>query len=49
MGERYWRATWRCLNNVFDSSDTPESTDEALVLQLAFEQQVVTELEKCIA
>ena len=49
MGEYYWRATQRCLNNEFDFSDIPEGTEEGVMLQLAFERQVVSELEKCNA
>ncbi len=49
MGECYWRATQRCLDNDFDLSGIPKDTEEGMMLQLAFEIQVVSELEKCNA
>ena len=30
MGECYWRATQRCLNNDFDLGDIPEGTEEGV-------------------
>ncbi|KAH0541250.1 hypothetical protein FGG08_004255 [Glutinoglossum americanum] len=49
VGVVYWRAVQRCLNGDFDLSDRPEGVEEGVALQLAFERQVVCELEKCVA
>ena len=49
MGENYWRAVKRCLTNDFDMDDIPDGMEAGLGLHLAFEKQVVSELEKCIA
>ena len=49
MGEGYWRATQRCLNNDFDFDDIPKDAEEGLALDLAFEKQVVSVLEACKA
>lgn len=42
MGLTYWRAVQRCLSNDFDVSG-----ENDFDLQLAFEKQVVSELESC--
>ena len=49
MGDIYWRVTRRCLRTDFDLSDVPPGTEPGIALQLAFEKQVVFELERCTA
>ena len=49
MGDIYWDATRRCLNNDFDLVDAPHGTEEGTAFQLAFERQVISQLEKCHA
>lgn len=46
VGERHWRATERCFNNDFDSSDMPEDMEEGVILPSAFGKK---ELDKCSA
>jgi Prion-inhibition and propagation len=47
MGDIYWDAARRCLNNDFDLVDAPHGTEEGTAFQLAFERQVISQLEKC--
>jgi hypothetical protein len=49
MGDIYWDATRRCLNNDFDLVDAPHGTEEGTAFQLAVERQVISQLEKCHA
>jgi len=51
MGETYWRVTKRCLCNTFDrkfpTGLTLAEREEEQPLSVAFERQVVSELENC--
>jgi hypothetical protein len=49
MGGAYWRATRRCLASDFDLSNPEGDTAGDYPLQVAFEEQVVYQLEKCFA
>ncbi|KAK0662036.1 hypothetical protein QBC41DRAFT_32809 [Cercophora samala] len=55
MGEIYWRATKRCLHNNFNrrtaklSGMEGDGEAEEVPLYAAFERQVVSELERCVA
>ncbi|KAM7210285.1 hypothetical protein V8F06_014334 [Rhypophila decipiens] len=54
MGAIYWRATKRCLLGRFDRSAGPGTVmtvdhAEGISLPMAFERQVVSELERCVA
>lgn len=49
MGVIYWRVTQRCIANDFDLEKSESSTDEDYHRQVAFERQVVTQLERCCA
>ncbi|KAK5637043.1 hypothetical protein RRF57_012755 [Xylaria bambusicola] len=49
MGLIYWRVVQRCLNEDFELSDEGISGDHDYSLQVAFEKQVVFELERCYA
>ncbi|KAM7184613.1 hypothetical protein V8F20_012136 [Naviculisporaceae sp. PSN 640] len=52
MGTIYWRATKRCLLNIFDRRRSMAATEgeywEEISLPLTFERQVVSELERCV-
>jgi hypothetical protein len=51
MGEIYWRATKCCLNGNFDlkACHVSLSGEQEIPLSVAFERQVVSELETCMA
>ena len=49
MGLTYWRAVQRCLSNDFDIGEGARSSGSGFDLQLAFEKQVISELESCSA
>ncbi|KAI0502868.1 hypothetical protein F5B22DRAFT_631643 [Xylaria bambusicola] len=49
MGLVYWRVVQRCLNDDFELSDEGVSGHHDFSLQVAFEKQVVFELERCYA
>ncbi|KAI1335947.1 hypothetical protein F5Y15DRAFT_221141 [Xylariaceae sp. FL0016] len=49
MGLVYWRAVQRCLNDDFDVQKEGDSSKGDYSLQVQFEKQVVSELEKCFA
>jgi hypothetical protein len=49
MGALYWRATKRCLTNDFDFDESQDAVEDGVKKQFAFEKQVVSELEKCVA
>lgn len=55
MGEIYWQATRHCLHNSFNrrtrklSGMEGDGEPEEVPLYVAFERQVVAELERCVA
>ncbi|KAK3994272.1 hypothetical protein QBC44DRAFT_322957 [Cladorrhinum sp. PSN332] len=57
MGEIYWRATKRCLNTEFDRSadqgvtgeKSPARKGREIPILVAFDKQVLSELERCVA